>query len=123
MATSDKARGSEHYLEMDTSPATQNNISQRDSSPSGKAMDRQREAQEYIRNRRAQAIVVDDADENAMVDNVAQFGSQNITRESEDEEQKLLATLAEKYNYNLYLVSVTEKPLQSPPYILSKSIN
>lgn len=115
MATSDKARSSEHYSEMDQGPAIQNDISQRDSSPSGKAMDRQREAQEYIRNRRAQATVVDEADENVMADNVAQFGPQNISRENEDEEQKLLATLAEKYNYNLYLVSLTEwKLLQFP---------
>lgn len=106
MATSDKARSSEHYSEMDRGPATQNDISQRDSSPSGKAMDKQREAQEYIRNRRAQATVADETDENAMADNVAQFGPQNISRESEDDEQKLLATLAEKYNYNLYLVSL-----------------
>ncbi|ESZ90518.1 hypothetical protein SBOR_9104 [Sclerotinia borealis F-4128] len=103
VATSDKARSSEHYSEMDRGPATQNDISQRDSSPSGKTMDRQREAQEYIRNRRAQATVADEADENAMIDNVAQFGPQNISRENEDDEQKLLATLAEKYNYNLYL--------------------
>ncbi|KAI9650677.1 hypothetical protein NHQ30_000699 [Ciborinia camelliae] len=95
VASSDKARNSEHSSEMDRGPATQNDISQGDSSPSGKAMDRQREAQEYIRNRRAQATVEDEADENVMVDNVAQFGPQNISRESEDDEQKLLATLAE----------------------------
>ncbi|CAD6448075.1 a56ed3e4-431d-41f8-b4f6-7bb6a024c650 [Sclerotinia trifoliorum] len=103
VAASDKARSSEHYSEMDREHATQNDISQRGSSPSGKAMDRQREAQEYIRNRRAQATVADEADENVMVDNVSQFGPQNISRESEDDEQKLLITLAEKYNYNLYL--------------------
>ncbi|ATZ45671.1 hypothetical protein BCIN_01g04130 [Botrytis cinerea B05.10] len=102
VAASDKARDSEHYSEMDRGPAPQNDTSHRDSSPSEKAMDRQREAQEYIRNRRAQATVTDEADEN-VIDNVAQFGPQNISRESEDDEQKLLATLAEKYNYNLYL--------------------
>ncbi|EDO01821.1 predicted protein [Sclerotinia sclerotiorum 1980 UF-70] len=105
VAVSDKARSSEHYSEMDRESATQNDISQRGSSPSGKAMDRQREAQEYIRNRRAQATVADEADENVMVNNVSQFGPQNISTESEDDEQKLLITLAEKYNYNLYLTN------------------
>ncbi|RAL62438.1 hypothetical protein DID88_005004 [Monilinia fructigena] len=103
VASSDKARNLEHYLEMDRVPATQNDIPQHDSNPSEKAMDRQREAQEYIRNRRAQATVAGEANENVMADNVAQFGPQNTSRESEDDEQKLLVTLAEKYNYNLYL--------------------
>ncbi|QSZ28706.1 hypothetical protein DSL72_003206 [Monilinia vaccinii-corymbosi] len=103
VASSDKARSSEHYLEMNRGPATQHDMPQQDSSPSDKAIDRQREAQEYIRNRRAQATVADEADENVMVDNVAQFGPRNISRESEDDEQKLLAILAEKYNYNLYI--------------------
>ncbi|KAM3071585.1 hypothetical protein ACMFMG_009461 [Clarireedia jacksonii] len=103
VATSDKVQDVGLYGDMDRDLATPVDILQRESSPSGKAMDRQREAQEYIRSRRAQATVVDETDDEIIVDAVAPFAkTQNASRDTEADEQKLLASLASKYKYNLY---------------------
>jgi hypothetical protein len=105
VATSDKVQDVASYGDMDRDLATPVDILQRDSSPSEKAMDRQREAQEYIRSRRAQATVADETDDEVIVDAVAPFAkAQNTNRDTEADEQKLLASLASKYKYNLYQV-------------------
>ncbi|PQE06128.1 hypothetical protein CJF30_00005057 [Rutstroemia sp. NJR-2017a BBW] len=116
VATSDKVQDVASYGDMDRDLATPVDILQQDSSPSGKAMDRQREAREYIRSRRAQATVVDETDDEVIVDTVAPFAkAQNTNRDTEADEQKLLASLASKYKYNLYQVRLLK--MQTIPII------